>query len=577
MAQMSTLVETEEGPVDGRRGRRSRTGTTSWLGIPYAAPPVGDLRFRAPQPVEPWTQKIKTCYQYGPAPIQDKFLTARTDGRFHPRSEDCLTLNVFAPDTESTSPRPVMVFFYGGGYMFGGTSTPIYDGAFLARARDVIVVTVNYRYGPFGFVDLSQFSTEERQFDSNLGLKDMVASLEWVQRNIAAFGGDKDRVTIFGESAGGAAVLTLMCTPAAEGLFHNAIAESPAPDLVVHQENATVIGDEFVRQLIDPARRAGFERTDAPLDPAEVVRVIDGASPADLHSAGKRLLGFVKAVDCSDPLPFAPVADGEYVPQAPIEAVMAGKTHPVPLIIGNNKEEGEFFDKLWNILPDSSHHLVGLYDPEVRWELQQLYPGAKDAVRLSADAVFWIPTTIFAEHHAKRAPTYVYRYDYVPRALKAVGVGATHTMEMFAVFGTYRQALGVGLAATGSWGGTKRVTATVQSFWSWFARTGRPAEDWPTYDQDRQVMIIDDPTRVEADPDGRRRAAWTPVHMSLRPGGRHQASGPLAEKLAAAAAKAPAKKPAAKKAPAKKAPAKKAAVKKAAPKKSAPKKAAQKS
>ncbi|MFT3716801.1 MAG: carboxylesterase/lipase family protein [Gordonia sp. (in: high G+C Gram-positive bacteria)] len=515
MAKMSTVVETVEGPVDGKRGVRSRKGTTAWLGIPFAAPPVGDLRFRAPQPVEPWPTKIRTCHEYGPTPVQEKLLTARTDGRFHPRSEDCLTLNVFAPDTVSSTPRPVMFFIYGGGYMLGGTPTPIYDGSFLARARDVIVVTVNYRFGPFGFIDLTQFSTPDRQFDSNLGIRDVVAGLEWVQRNIAAFGGDPDRVTVFGESAGGAAVLTLLSLPSARGLFSQAIAESPAPDLVVQKETATIVGDEFVRQLVDPERRAGAERTEEPLDPAEVARIIDGADAATLHRAGKRLLGFAKHAELSEPLPFAPVVDGDYLPKMPVQAALDGDTHPVPLIIGSNRDEGELFKRFWDILPESGRFLVGVHDPEIRDEIDQLYPGTGENIRLSADAVFWVPTTIFAQEHAKRAPTWMYRYDYAPRALKLAGIGATHATELFAVFGTYRQVLGVGLAATGSWSETKRVTTEVQGYWSRFARTGNPGFDWPQYDtDDRRVLVIDDPSYVVSDPDGSRRAAWEKVHLA---------------------------------------------------------------
>ncbi|MFT3661107.1 MAG: carboxylesterase/lipase family protein [Gordonia sp. (in: high G+C Gram-positive bacteria)] len=515
MAQMDTRVATVEGPVSGVRGRRTRRGTASWLGIPYAAPPVGPLRFRAPQPVAPWTEVLE-CDEYGSAPIQDRLFTARANGRFHPRSEDCLTLNVFAPDTVSTAPRPVMVFFYGGAYLLGGTSTPIYDGAFLARARDVIVVTVNYRFGAFGFLDLSAYSTPERPFDGNCGLRDMVAALEWVQRNVAAFGGDPDRVTVFGESAGGAAVLTLLSTPAAEGLFSRAIAQSPAADLVVHRDNAALLADEFVRQVVDPKRRAGRERTGV-LEPAEVADIVDGADPGTLLAASKRLLGFTKHAGLSDPLPFAPVVDGDYLPHSPVAAARAGKTHRVPLMIGHNHDEGELFARFWNILPESSHYLVGVHDPEVRAEIERMYPGTGDQIRLSADAVFWIPTTVFAECHAEHSPTFVYRYDYSALALKISGIGATHATELLAVFGVYRHPIGVGLAAAGSWGSTKRITGTMQSLWTWFARTGAPSQRWPRYSaEERNVLVLDDPVRLEVDPDGARRAAWERVHLQMR-------------------------------------------------------------
>lgn len=516
MAELQTLVKTAEGPVDGLRGRRSRRGTISWRGIPYAAPPVGPLRLRAPQPVDPWTETLD-CHEYGHSPMQSKFFTARADGTFQPRSEDCLTLNVFAPDTESAVARPVMVFNYGGAYILGGSATPIYDGAFLARARDVVVVTVNYRFGPFGFLDLSEYSTPERPFDSNCGLKDMVAALEWVQRNIAQFGGDPDRVTVFGESAGGAAVLTLLSTPAAEGLFSGAIAQSPAADLVVHPENATLIADEYVRQVTDPSRRVGPERTEPALAAAEVARIVDAADPFELLAAGNRILGFVRDAQLSDPMPFAPVVDGDYLPLAPVAAALAGQTLRVPLIVGNNKDEGELFARFWSILPDGHQYLVGVHDPEVHAEIARLYPGTRDEVRLSADAVFWIPTTIFAENHGEHSPTYVYRYDYAVGVLNLTGIGATHATELLSVFGIYRHPIGVGLAALGSWRSSKRITGTMQSLWTWFARTGEPAKNWPRYTaHDRRVMVIDDPSAVVDDPDGARRAAWERVHLELR-------------------------------------------------------------
>ncbi len=516
MALMDTVVETTDGKVDGIFGKGSRRGTLAWLGIPYAAPPVGPLRLRAPQPVEPWDEVLE-CHEYGNTPMQAKFFTARMDGGYQPRSEDCLTVNVFSPATVSQVPRPVMVFNYGGAYILGGSSTPIYDGSFLARARDVIVVTVNYRFGPFGFLDLSEYSTPERPFDVNCGLRDMVAGLEWVQRNIAAFGGDPERVTVFGESAGGSAVLTLLSTPAAQGLFTRAIAQSPAADLVVHKDSASLLADEFLRQVRDPSRRAGVERIEPKFTPEQAVEIIDGADAHHLLKAGDRILGFARTAQLSDPMPFAPTVDGDYLPQAPVAAARAGKTHRVPLIAGSNLDEGELFARFWSILPDSTALMVGVHDPEVREELTRLYPGTRDEVRLAADAVFWIPTTIFAENHAKHSPTYLYRYDYAPRPLKATGIGATHATDLFPVFGMYRHPIGIGLALGGSWVSTKRITSTVQSLWTWFARTGVPSESWPQYTHDdRRVMILDHPTRVENDPDGARRAAWERVHLQLR-------------------------------------------------------------
>ncbi|MGB3698952.1 MAG: carboxylesterase/lipase family protein [Gordonia sp. (in: high G+C Gram-positive bacteria)] len=513
MAEMDTVVQTRDGAVDGKRGKGGRRGTISWRGIPFADAPTGQFRWRAPRPLTPWPG-IRECHDYGPAPIQDKLFTARGAGKFQPRSEDCLTLNVFSPSSVSVTPRPVMVFNYGGAYILGGSSTPIYDGSYLARARDVIVVTVNYRFGPFGFLDLSDYSTDERTFDSNAGLRDMVAGLEWVQRNIEAFGGDPDRVTVFGESAGGSAVLTLLSTPSAAGTFSRAISQSPAPDLIVSKDNARIYADEFVRLLKDPTRRKGAERDEPPLDPEEVIRIVDHASSMELLKAGNRLLGFSRGARLTDSVPFAPVIDGDYLPQHPTDAARDGRTHAVPTIVGNNKDEGELFARFWDILPDNEQALVGLGTSADVEDLENLYPDHRRAVLIAADATFWTPTIRFAGYHSAHAPTYVYRYDYAPKLLELSGIGATHATELLAVFGTYRDPIGVGLAAVGSWGSTKRITATMQSRWTWFARTGVPAPDWPQYTaDDRRVMILDDPPRVELDPDGPRREAWDRVHL----------------------------------------------------------------
>lgn len=514
MTAIDSRVTTADGIVEGVRGKRTRRGTISWKGIPFAAPPVAGLRFRDPQPVHPWPG-VRDCTRFGKAAIQEKMYTAVGPGRYQPMGEDCLTLNVFAPEKPSSRPRPVMVFVHGGAYILGTAATPLYEGSLLARAEDVIVVTVQYRFGPFGYLDFSAYSTDERPFDSNLGLKDQVAALQWVQRNIAAFGGDPDNVTVFGESAGASAVLSLMCAPAAKGLFARAISQSPAPDLTIGADAARAYADEFVRILRDPERRAtqlddGVE----PISADEVQNVLARASARDILRAGDRLMKFAQVAGLGDPIPFGPVIDGEYLPALPLQMAAAGKTHPVPLIIGSNRDEGLLFSKLWNVLPDAEKALVRVDDEQSRREISALYNGGdSDLIRLSADSVFWAPMVAFAEGHAAVAPTYVYRYDFRSRMLKATGMGATHATELFAVFGAFRSAIGAGLAV-GDWRSTGRMIRSVQARWGAFATAGVPGLGWPTYDPaTRKVLVIDNPDRVETDPDGARRVAWRKVHV----------------------------------------------------------------
>lgn len=178
----------------------ARDGVRRWRSIPYARPPVGTLRFRAPQPPEPWSG-VRHCHGFTNCAPQEKSYTLLGPGRFQPTGEDCLTLNVTAPRDTAAGDLPVMVFIHGGGYIMGSSATPIYDGAALAR-RGCIYVSVNYRLGALGCLDLSSLSTSEVRLDSNLYLRDLVLALRWVRENIAVFGGDPDNVTIFGESAG---------------------------------------------------------------------------------------------------------------------------------------------------------------------------------------------------------------------------------------------------------------------------------------------------------------------------------------------------------------------------------------
>ncbi|MFW0795178.1 carboxylesterase/lipase family protein [Gordonia sp. CPCC 205515] len=511
MTTIDSRVTTADGIVEGARGKRSRRGTISWKGIPFAAPPVAGGRFRDPQPVHPWPG-VRDCTRFAKAAIQEKRFTAVGPGRYQPMSEDCLTLNVFAPDRPSSTPRPVMVFIHGGAYILGTAATPLYEGSLLARAQDVIVVTVQYRFGPFGYLDLSAYSSEDRTYDSNLGLKDQVAALQWVQTNIAAFGGDPANVTVFGESAGGSAVVTLLSTPAAEGLFARGIAESPACELVVSADSASLYADEFLRLLRDPERRAtGFDPDAERLSTEDAQKLLARSSSRAIHQAGDRLMKFAMHADRAESVPFGPVVDGTYLPASPLETASRGQTLPVPLVIGSNHDEGLLFTKLWNVLPDAEKTLLRVDDEQAREDLAALYDGARDRIELTGDAVFWGPMTAFAAGHGSVAPTYVYRYDFHTRLLAAAGVRATHATELFAVFGAYRTAIGAGLAV-GDWRSTGRVINDVQDRWGAFATAGTPGTGWPTYDANRKVLIIDDPDRVEVDPEGSRREAWSRVH-----------------------------------------------------------------
>jgi para-nitrobenzyl esterase len=494
MADRNVRVTTLSGTVDGF----ARDGVVRWRSIPYARPPVGSLRLRAPRPPVPW-RGVRYCHEFAFCAPQRRRYTMIGVNRYQPMSEDCLTLNVVAPAVVHDEPLPVMFFIHGGGYMLGSSATPLYDGAGLAR-RGCVYVSANYRLGALGCLDMSSLATPDVPIDGNLYLRDLVLALQWVQDNIAAFGGDPGRVTIFGESAGAHAVATLLAVPAARGLFHRAISESPASGLVIPADAAATFAEQFVSFL-------GTDGTNG-------VEAVMRAEPWQLVKALDKLLA-ATVRDMPGSFAIGPSVDGHYLPRDPIKAMARGDAHPVPLIIGNNAEEGRLFKRFLKMLPASEpaiERVLAKVDPAAREQIIAAYPGypQPDAcMRLGADFAFGSAGWQIAEAHSKHAPTYLYRYDYAPRTLVWSGLGATHATELLAVFDVYRTKLGSLLTVTADRRSALRVTNNVQRRWRAFARGGVPGDDWPAYaEPDRAVMVFDRRSRVEFDPTPARRRAW---------------------------------------------------------------------
>lgn len=493
-------IKTTDGVVRGSRGRR----VARWRSIPFAAAPVGELRFRAPQPVTPW-RGVRDATEFGFAAMQHRDGARIGPRRQQPTGEDCLTLNITAPVEASAAPRPVMVFIHGGGYILGTSALGLYSGARLAVRGDVIVVSLNYRLGAFGYVDFGEFSTGTRQFDSNLGLRDQVAALEWVQRNIGAFGGDPGNVTIFGESAGAHAVLTLFATPAAAGLFHRGIAQSPPADWSTPKDEARL----FARRCLK-----GLGTT-----PEDADRALIQARPNDIRRAVDRAVADVLR-DQPGLFPVAPTVDGDYLPLSPIDALTGGSAHRLPLIVGSNRDEGTLFARFDAALPTtpaSMRKLLSHSSKEVESRITAAYPGfpnPKVAVRMGGDFVLWRSTVTAMEGHSRYAPTYGYRFDFAPRALQLAGFGATHALDLVPVFGAGDTPFGRALTAAGGRRGLRSVTRQFQDNWLSFARSGKPLPSWPEYTADRRTtMIIDYPPRLEDDPDRTKRLAWQDVRV----------------------------------------------------------------
>lgn len=477
----------------------TRDGVNRWRAIPYARPPVGPLRLRAPQPPDPW-RGVRYCHGFANCAPQQRKYTLTGIGRYQTMGEDCLTLNVVAPETPSDEPLPVMVFVHGGGYILGSSATPIYDGKTLAR-RGCVYVSVNYRLGALGCLDLSSLGTAEYPIDSNLFLRDLVLALEWVRENISVFGGDPGNVTIFGESAGAHAVVTLLGVPAAEGLFHQVISESPAAGLTSTPDQAASIAERFTTLI--------------GTDPADAARVLRTAHATDLVEATDELLR-AGTEEMFGAFPVGPTHGDDYLPVEPLEAMRRGLAHRVPLIVGTNADEGRLFTRFLKLLPTNEPMIEALLaeaGPEVRARITAAYPDyphPEACVRLGGDFAFASAAWDIAEAHSTHAPTYRYRYDYAPRTLKWSGLGATHATELLAVFDVYRTRFGSLLTAAGDQRSAARVTRDVQTRWRSFSRTGVPGDDWPVYDHDeRAVLVFDRRTRVELDPDQDRRAAWS--------------------------------------------------------------------
>ena len=494
------VVDTAYGPVRGIDDGKA----LSWKGVRYAAPPIGDLRFRAPQPPEPWTE-VADADTYGfvcPQPPVPNFpldLGA-------PENEDCLFLNIWAPPgTKPGDAKPVMVWVHGGAYVLGSSSQPLYDGRRLASGGDVVVVSLNYRIGVFGFLDLSQVSD---RFDSNIGLRDVLAALRWVRDNIAAFGGDPSRVTVFGESAGAGIVTTMLAIPEAEGLFAGAIAQSSPATSVYDQTRA----QRVTRQVLDH-----LDITDS-----DAHRLNEVGVPA-LISATKKVFDEVP-VRNPGTLAFVPIIDGDLLHDYPVMVARQGRTHPVPLILGTNRNEAALFRLMRSpLMPITPRAITSMFNeiaaeqPDLQLpteeQLGSTYRGKRRVVSIASDVGFRMPSVWLAEGHCRVAPVYLYRFDYSTPIMKLLLVGAAHATELPYVWGT----LGAPKDVTLKLGGAKPAKALskrIRTRWTNFAATAKPAgpvgePDWTPYQEaDRACLVMDRTDRLVYDADARIRAAW---------------------------------------------------------------------
>lgn len=464
--QVKVSGGTIEGVWDGK------TEVRSFKGIPFAAPPLGDLRWRAPQPVKPW-EGVRKADAFAPGPMQNALFAIAMGGTTN-LSEDCLYLNLWTPAKHDDDRLPVMVWIYGGAFVSGLTSLPIYDGTRLAQ-KQVVLVTLAYREGAFGFLAHPDLSRESGRGSGCYGLQDQVAALKWIKDNIARFGGDPGRVTIFGESAGGISASMLTIVPAAKGLFHRAISQSGGSMAPIKHGNAP--GESIPALVL--AEKAG-------------VRFLENLGAKDLTAA--RALDAGRIQGASGGMgSFWPVADGETIPGDANELFQNGRFHDTPILIGSNSDEGAMFVQSGATPESFETQIKSSYGPAADSILAN-YPHAsktecfKSSKDVFRELYFAWPTWKWAQLQSTHGTGKAYVY-YFNRHGPGSPDGASHAAEIGYVFRNL-----------GGWGGSSEprdveLSDLMSSYWVNFATTGNPNAPglpiWPAFDaKNAQAMVF---------------------------------------------------------------------------------------
>jgi para-nitrobenzyl esterase len=464
-------------------------GVAVFRGVPYAESPVGGLRFGAPRAVREW-DGVRAAELYGPPPPQAGVLGM--GARAHEAGDDWLSVNVWSPDPAPGAGLPVLVWIPGGGYAVGTSSLPEFDGRRLA-AGGVVVVTLNYRLGVEGFVQIDGAP-------ANRGLLDQVAALEWVRDNVRAFGGDPDRVTVFGQSAGGGSVAALLAMPRAAGLFRRAVVQS-MPGTFFSPELAADIAAACAAEL-------GVRPTVADLSAVE---------PSRLSAAGDAV--FAKMDQWKDRwgpityrrIPYAPVVDGDVLPATPWQALADSVGRDVDLLIGHVRDEHRLFSLIDGVLgqvtEEQAETALRTLAPDGGYREAFPSAGAEELYELvNSDWLFRMPTLHLAEAHAASGGrTHFYELTWPAPGLGG-GLGACHGLDVPLVFGNLssgQPALLIGDSASGE---AEALSARIRIAWTAFATDGDPG--WPTYDDQRLVQLLDTQPTVTTYPEEASRLLW---------------------------------------------------------------------
>ena len=476
------LVNTSSGTLKGV----TVGNVSSFKGIPYAAPPVGEYRWRPPQPVTPGKEVRDATKDCANCPQR------AWPGSTAVQSEDCLFINVWAPATATKNSKlPVMVWIHGGGFTGGSGSGPGSAGDAFAK-QGVILTTINYRLGRLGHFAFPALSKEHpEEFKGSYAYMDQIAALKWIKENIAAFGGDPNNVTIFGFSAGGVSVHSLLTIPAAKGLFHKAISESGGgrdgvlTGRPIRQENADALYTVSAETIgINFARKHKIESTDAAalakLRSLSVEEIVDSGQETESTSGARTYSG--------------PILDGKLVVETAESAYKAGRQASVPLIIGNCSAEigGPFVNNtnskeaLFSLFAELEADTKAAFDPDGTKEFAEVI------TKFNTDWVWGEPARMAARAFvAKRVPTYMYQFGYVPPAMRErARYGAGHGSEISFVFNTLNARRGAPAEPTPE---EKELARIMNTYWANFAKTGNPNGKglpiWPLYDIQKQEIL----------------------------------------------------------------------------------------
>jgi para-nitrobenzyl esterase len=490
------VVLTTGGPVVGLQAEHVQ----SFQGIPYAAPPINELRFRPAAPPVKWTHP-RDARVSGPACPQVLDLDDPAEDGDRNQSEDCLTVNVWTPRADAKA-RPVMVFIHGGALEEGSAEDSCYDGGFLAERGDVVVISLQYRLGAFGFLELGEVGGIPFADSGNLGLLDQIEALRWVQKNAGRFGGDPRNVTVFGESAGGASIHGLLAIPAARDLFQKAIIESGDPGQFLSNKEATAISSKFMT-----------------LAHVTTVKELQRLSVEDMLRAQSEL--FTKGYGLAT---FGMVEDGRTFDRSPIEAIAADPSLSKPLLIGTNSEEMRYWTAMdaapIDEQPDSvlQARLLRTFGPGAE-NLLSVYVNdgnshSEAVIQLLGDVVFRMPSIRLAELNNNRQPTFVYLFTYRSLTKGPTGLeyGSMHGLEIAFVF---HEDSSMGYSYVGPKGSWAHLSDQMVDAWTRFARTGDPngvgLPTWPRYGTEHATMELGIRSDVALDPYGPERRAWQEI------------------------------------------------------------------